>query len=165
MLTLTGKLWLLQEYLGFNVKCLQKANAKDTFQKNSPLFFQYYLFLLLCSVMTIRKKKKVKMKQKLLTKTPVKSCWIKMSDVLISWMNLTMLFWKQGKHSWSSSTEIFWSFRSDYHQRLSKGFTYPEISAGTMQKSITLHEVVTSGCHVHSEYQQMPPHPVGTQNT
>lgn len=144
-----------------------ESKRKGSFSEN---FSTAFSILLISAAMFShdnmkKKKKKVKMKQKLLTKTPVKSCWIKLSDVLISWMNLTMLFWKQGKHSWSSSTKIFWSFRSDYHQRLSKGFTYPEISAGTMQKSITLHEVVTSGCHVHSEYQQMPPHPVGTQNT
>lgn len=76
----------------------------------------------------------VKITKNPLTKTLVKSCWIKMLDVLISWVNWTVLFWKQDKHSWSSFTKIFRSFRSDYHQRLSKGFIYPEMSAGTIQK-------------------------------
>lgn len=39
------------------------------------------------------------------------------------------------------------------------------MTAGTMQKSIPLYEVVTCAGHVPSENQQMPTHPVGTKHT
>lgn len=166
-LTLTGKLCPLEKHFCFNVKCLWKANTKVVFQKVSPLFFSVFLIsAAMFSYDNMKKKiKKFFKKQKPLMKTLVKICWIKTFDVLLSWMNSTILFWKQGKHSWSPSTKTFWSFRSDYHKRPRKRFTPPEMTAGTMQKSIMLHEVVTYGCHVPSEYQQMPTHPVGTKDT